>query len=108
MTKTWMRFGWRLGLISLLRNSLRRTVTMRIRVLFISILLTRRRAYFQIRVTFRTPRIRTESTWRLWTPRAQTREVSPDRLAKQEVPDKKAVTVESQKSRTARLDDITR
>ena len=66
MTKTWMRYGWRLGLISLLRNSLRRTVTMRIRVFFISILLTRRRAYFQIRVTFRTPRIRTESTWRLW------------------------------------------
>jgi hypothetical protein len=39
---------------------------MRIRVFFISILLTRRRAYFQIRVTFRTRRIRTESTWRLW------------------------------------------
>jgi len=39
---------------------------MRIRVFFISILLTRRRAYFQIRVTFRTRRIRTESTWRIW------------------------------------------
>ena len=69
MTKTWMRYGWRssLGLISLLRSSLRRTVTMRIRVFFISILLTRRRAYFQIRVTFRTRRIRTESTWRFWS-----------------------------------------
>src|SRR5258708_39150695 len=100
MTKTWMRYGWRLGLISLLLNSLRRTVTMRIRVFFISILLTRRRAYFQIRVTFRTRRIRTESTWRLWNTKSADSRGFADRLAKQEVPDKKAVTVEPQRSRT--------
>src|SRR5438477_10900701 len=47
-------------------STMTKTWTMRVRVFFISILLTRRRAYFQIRMTFRTRPVRTESRWRLW------------------------------------------
>src|SRR5256885_9367046 len=60
MTNARMRSRWRggLGLISVIRDTLTGTVTMHIRVLFISVLLRRRKAYFQIRLTFKTRRFR--------------------------------------------------
>ncbi len=63
MTNTRMRSGWRssLGLISVIRDSLKGTVTMQIRILFISVLLRRKKAYFQIRLTFKTRCFRTGS-----------------------------------------------
>ena len=66
MTNTRMRSGWRssLGLISVTRDSLNGTVTMQIRVLFISVLLRRKKAYFQIRLTFKTRCFRAGSRWR--------------------------------------------
>ena len=71
MTNTRMRSGWRssLGLISVIRDSLKGTVTMHIRVLFISVLLRRRKAYFQIRLTFKTRCFRAGSNWRYCTAR---------------------------------------
>src|SRR5438046_1667132 len=72
MTNTLMRSRWRggLGLISVIRDTLTGTVTRHIRVLFVSILLRRRKGYFQIRLTFKTRCFQAGSCWRSCSVRA--------------------------------------